>query len=187
MSRMMISMGPPTIDRKVVEELIQRASEQLEGDWILVGGALALVWLDSPRATRDVDLFSKRGTLTDRLALMDLAVALHLPIEAVNPAADYFVRKIPGWDHMVEPLCRGSRATVFRPTPTLFVLLKMHRLSESDLDDCELLFRRASEHRWAIDAARLKIEALSWTSTNDAFLQARRQKLLGALDTYSII
>jgi hypothetical protein len=174
-------MPPPVVDRNVVEQLVARAVATLEGDWLLVGGGLALLWLDSPRATRDIDLVALRGAQADRLALMDLAADLGLPIETVNAAADYFVRRIEGWEQMLQPLRGGPRARILRPDPTLFVLLKLRRLAESDLDDCLLLLRRAAERGWSIDTERIRREAAALPPSADADLAARRAALLQAL------
>jgi hypothetical protein len=56
------------------------------------GEKLREVWLESRRVTEDIDLV---GTRPDsRLRLMELAERLGLPIEAMNSAADFFVRRI---------------------------------------------------------------------------------------------
>ena len=58
-----------------------------------------------------------------------------LPVETINQAAGLFLRKIANWNKMLVPLIKGT-ATIYRPNVTLFLLLKMERLSESDLGDC---------------------------------------------------
>jgi len=176
-------MLPSPVDRKLVERLIVAAADRLEGDWLLVGGALAVLWLESDRATEDIDLISLRGSQADRLALMDQAAQIGLPIEVVNSAADYFVRRIQGWDGMIEVLREGASARVFRPNPTLFLLLKLGRLSEADLEDCLLLLRRATEQGLAVDAGRIRAEAAALASTPDEELLQRRERLLAALDS----
>ena len=70
---------------------------------------------------------------------------------------------------------------MLRPNPTLFVLLKVRRLSEADLDDCLLLLRRAIERGWAVDAARIRGEIGALAPAPDADAAARRARLLGAL------
>jgi len=177
----MPNMPGRALERKRVERLLAQAGDRLEGDWLLVGGALALVWLDSPRATQDVDLVSLRGSQADRLALMDLAIAMGLPIEAVNAAAEHYVRRVSGWDQMLDVLLRGARATIWRPNPTLFLLLKMRRLSESDLDDCLLLLLRCKEWKVRVDSRRVRAEARELPEAADAALRRRRARLLRAL------
>lgn len=174
-------MPLPPVDRKQVEELLSRAAEQLAGEWVLVGGALALIWLGGTRATEDVDLFPIRPAAGDRLALMDLAAGVGLPIEAVNSAADYFVRKVAGWEQMLEVLRKGPRATIYRPNPTLFVLLKIQRLSESDLGDCLLLLQRCPGEGFPLDIERIRREVAALPPADDPDLRDRRANLLRSL------
>jgi hypothetical protein len=109
----------------------------LEGRWLLIGGAAVAAWLIPDRTTEDIDLVGMAGTQDERFALMNLALDAALPVEAVNSAADFFVRRIADWqDHLVV-LHQGPRATIYRPDSTLFLLLKLGRLSEVDLADCE--------------------------------------------------
>jgi len=112
---------------------------------------------------------------------MDLAVSEALPIEAVNSAADFFVRRIPDWRaHLVE-LHRGAKATVYRPDATLFLRLKIGRLSEVDLHDCVTLLDhcdRTAEHV-AIDDVLQALAALP--ATDDEALQRRREGLRSRL------
>ena len=124
-------------DRERLEALLAAMAERLHGDWLLVGGALAALWLDEPgRTTEDVDLIGLSGAPEERLALMQLAQEMGLPIEAVNSAADFFVRRISGWEEEIEIFRTGPKTRIYRPTPTLFLLLKLDRLSEQDLGDC---------------------------------------------------
>ena len=99
--------------------------ERLDGEWLLLGGALVALWLEPRRVTEDVDLIGLRGTADERYALMELATELGLPVEAVNSAADFFVRRIPDWRAELVELRRGAGATVYRPSVTLFLLLKL--------------------------------------------------------------
>jgi hypothetical protein len=70
-------------------------------------------------------------------------------------------------------LYRGSRGRVYRPNATLMILLKMRRLSERDLADCELVLATRSE----IDRGRL-VDALSaLPPTDDTELTTRRLEL----------
>lgn len=106
-----------SLDRQAIERIVRAIGDRLEGDWLPSGGALVSLWLDSRRMTEDLDVIGMSGTLQERFALMQVASDLGLPIEAVNSAADFFVQRIPGWRQEVEPLLRGARGTVFRPTP----------------------------------------------------------------------
>lgn len=168
-------------DRARVEALIARASERLAGGWLLVGGGAAAIWFAPARTTEDLDLIGLAGTQDERLALMELAAEASIPVEAVNSAAAYFVRKIDDWrDHLVE-LARGANATIYRPTATLFLLLKLARLSEADLEDCRALLVHCATHGEAVDRERVRTRLVTLPETDDDALRARREALLAAL------
>jgi len=125
----------PELDRAAIERLLDAAAARLEGDWLLLGGALVAVWADASRKTEDVDLVAIDERPGDRLALMELADAAGLPVETVNSAADFFLRRVPGWREGTAVLRAGLRARILRPSPTVFLLLKASRMSEDDLAD----------------------------------------------------
>jgi hypothetical protein len=168
-------------DRTRIQAFLQLAGERLGGEWLLIGGGAAAAWFAPTRTTEDVDLIGLAGTQAERLALMELAAGASMPIEAVNSAADYFVRKIDDWrDHLVV-LHRGTSATIYRPDPTLFLLLKVNRLSETDLDDCIALIDHCASHGDPIDTARLRTHVAALSDTEDPGLSDRRARLLGHL------
>ena len=174
-------MPARALDTSAVLALLDLAEQRLEGEWLLVGGALAGVWFSPERMTEDVDLIGLAGTNAERLALMDLANTLGLPIEAVNSAADYFVRKTPGWREELEVLRRTERLTILRPTPTFFVVLKLGRLTEQDLDDCLRLLDFAVRDGLTVDRGRLRAAIDALPATSDEPLRARRSALREAL------
>lgn len=170
-------MAEQRFDRTRVEKFLHILGAQLDGEWLLVGGGAAAAWFAPSRTTEDLDIIGLSGSQEDRFALMELAASEALPIEAVNSAADFFVRRIPNWRaHLVE-LHRGTKATVYRPDATLFLRLKLGRLSEVDLDDCLALLDycdRTSE-RVAIDEVVAALAALP--ANDDEALTARRERL----------
>ncbi|HEY1818035.1 MAG TPA: hypothetical protein VGG74_37085 [Kofleriaceae bacterium] len=170
-------MAVPTFDRARIEALVERAGEQLDGDWVLMGAAAAVAWFSPARTTADIDLIGLAGTQSERLAVMDFALEVGLPVEAVNSAADFFVRRIPDWRDQLVVLHRGSRATIHRPNATLFLLLKVGRLSETDLDDCRQLLATSE----TIDRDRVIAALDALLSTHDAALGARRASLRASL------
>jgi hypothetical protein len=169
------------MDRKRLEFVLARACERLTGDWLLVGGALVALWVEGRRTTEDVDLIGMEGTQEERFALMSLAAELQLPIEAVNSAADFFVRRVAGWREELEPFLRGASATIHRPTPTLFLLLKVGRLSAQDLADCLAVIRKARDEGLRLDGDRVTQAISALPSTSDSSVRVRRQQLLQAL------
>jgi hypothetical protein len=169
------------LDATRLDAIVQSVADRLPGDWLLVGGALVALWLDARRVTEDVDLVGIEGTGADRLSLLGLAGDLGLPVEALNSAADYFVHRIPDWREHIEPFRIGKTGRVFRPSPTLFLVLKLRRLSTRDLDDCLELIRRCRSDDLAVDRHRALSELASLAPVDDAALVSRRQRLAAAL------
>ena len=173
--------GQPQLDHDRLDALLTAACERLDGEWLLVGGALVALWLEPGRVTQDIDLIGLRGVAQERYALVDFAVSQGLPAEAVNSAADYFVQKIDGWRGELELFRSGTRGRIFRPSPTLFLLLKLGRLSPRDLADCEALCARAAIDRLPIDRVRLFQALGALAPPADAELALRRESLRQAI------
>lgn len=174
-------MAPLLFDKARIDALLAAAAARLDGEWLLIGGAAAATWFFVGRTTEDVDLVGLAGTPAERLALMDLASDAGLPIEAVNSAGDFFVRKIDGWRDELVPLLRGLKATIYRPSATLFLLLKIERLSAVDLDDCVALLGHCSATREPVDLARVDARLAALPASSDAAQQARRDSLAALL------
>jgi hypothetical protein len=165
------------LDRVRIEALVEAVVERLDGEWLLIGGALVALWLEPRRVTEDVDIVGLRGTADERYDLLTLADDLGLPVEAVNSAADFFVRRIAGWKDEIEVWKRGSRSVVYRPTTTLFLLLKMRRLSEQDLLDCRAALDHAPAETRALDRARVAAAIDALDPSDDPDVTARRSTL----------
>lgn len=174
-------MVPLRFDRDRIAAFLELAGARLTGDWLLIGGAAAAAWFAVERTTEDVDLIGLGGTAAERLALMDLAATAGLPIEAVNSAADFFVRRIDGWRDELVVLVPGAHATIYRPSATLFLLLKIGRLSAVDLDDCLRLLAHCAAGDEPVDATRVVAALDGLPVTDDAALGSRRATLRAAL------
>lgn len=174
-------MGRTELDRERIEALLNAAADKLEGDWLLVGGALVALWLEPRRVTEDVDLIGLGGSAAERLALMELAHEEGLPVEAVNSAADFFVFRTPGWREELSLFRTGARARIFRPSPTLFLLLKLGRLSEQDLEDCLLLLEKVRSDSLTLDVERV-LDALDALPRAEGALDQRRSHLRAELE-----
>lgn len=174
-------MAPHRFDRIRIQALLELAGERLAGDWLLIGGGAAASWFAPSRTTEDIDLIGLLGTQDERFALMQLAVDAAIPVEAVNSAADFFVRKIPGWRDEIVPLHRGPAATIYRPSATLFLLLKINRLSEVDLDDCLALHEHCRVRGEVVDRDRVLKALGALPKTEDDSLAGRRAELFHAL------
>jgi hypothetical protein len=164
------------LDRSKIAQLLALAGEQLAGDWVLLGAAATTLWFAPHRTTDDFELVSLAGADADRLALFAFANGAGLAPEAVD-ADDFHLRRIDGWQRALVELHRGSRAAIFRPNGTLFVLLALHRLAESDVDDCISLLTSGER----VDAPRLFAAIAALPETGSAQLDARRSRLLAAI------
>ncbi|GMV42392.1 MAG: hypothetical protein AMXMBFR64_41080 [Myxococcales bacterium] len=173
-------MAEARFDRAQLEAFIRTAADRLHGRWLLVGGAAAALWLTPRRTTEDVDLVGLDDP-SQRMQLLELADAAGLPVEAVNSAADFFVRAVPGWDRDLVVLATGPRATIFRPSATLFLLLKVRRLSEVDLADCLAALDHSRATGEPLDADQLAAAIAALPVTTDAALANRRNRLAHAL------
>lgn len=173
---------PLRFDRSRIQALLELAGERLTGDWLLIGGAAAAAWFAPVRTTEDIDLIGLGGSQAERLALMELAETASIPIEAVNTAADFFLRRVDGWRDQLVPLHRGPSATIFRPSATLFILLKLHRLSAVDLEDCIALLEHCERSGEVIDRVRIRARIDGLPPTDDASLAERRARIRDALD-----
>lgn len=75
------------LDRARIAEIVEAIADRLPGEFLLIGGALVALWIEPRRVTEDIDIIGFDGDSRQRLALMDLAHDLGLPIEAVNSPA----------------------------------------------------------------------------------------------------
>ncbi len=148
-------MNEPALDRDHIKLLLRRAADTLSGDWILIGGALAAVWFASDRTTEDIDLIPLGEDGGRRHELMGFALSQGLPVEAVNSAADFFLRRIEGFEKELQLWHAGARARIFRPSPTLFLLLKIGRMGEADLADCLGVLAQSRQTGSTIDIPRV--------------------------------
>ena len=171
-----------TFDRTRTEQFLQLAADRLDGEWLLIGGGAAAAWFAAGRTTEDLDLIGLANTQDERYALMELATEAGLPVEAVNSAGGFFVRRIPDWKAHLVVLLRGGRATIYRPDATLFLLLKISRLSEVDLGDCLALLGHAEQTGEPVDVARVRAELAALPATDDVALRERRARLMQQLD-----
>lgn len=122
----------------LLKKFLKLASEELEGQWLLVGGTLLPAVGIDIRPTMDIDLVGLGPKeKMQNLELMTIAEKLGMSIEIINQAAEFFVaRKKPSKSDMIT-LITGPKATIYRPTVELYWSLKIHRLTETDSLDCQ--------------------------------------------------
>lgn len=163
----------PVLDRDRLDAIVTAICEQLDGEWLVIGGAIVSLWLEPRRTTEDVDVLGLGGTPRERLALLELGDSLGLPVESLNSAADFFVQRIPDWREHLVRFRSGAKGTVFRPDGTLFLLLKLRRMDERDLDDCKALVVSGEP----FDRARILAAIGSLPVPSDATVASRRAEL----------
>jgi hypothetical protein len=168
-----------TLDRNVLLSFVKIAGDRLEGNWVLMGGSLLPLLGVEHRVTLDIDIAGPLDAGNRQtLVLMEIAHELGLPVETINPAAAFFLREIEGWERELVPLHRGRSATIHRPNVTLFVLLKLARLTESDLGDCLEFMRFAGRTGEKPDAARILRAVESLTRKGVSEKKEKRLKIL---------
>ena len=167
------------MDKKIIQKFIQLLGEKVTGKWVIMGGSVLPLLDASTRHTQDIDVAGpSKATLGESLALMEIAQTLGLPIEAVNQAAAFFLHKIPGWDKEIILIYKGPKAEIYRPSSGLYVLLKLNRLSETDLDDCIKMIQYAYGHKEFFDAKKVEKAIKNFIKKSEDTLRSNRLKKL---------
>jgi hypothetical protein len=144
------------LDSRLLEQFIKLAGEKLTGEWLLVGGTLLPAVGIDIRSTVDIDIVSLGGGGGDsQLKIMELAESLGLPVESVNQAASFFVKRAGYQKSDLIVLHKGKSATIFRPSLELYWKLKLARLSETDVQDCLEYFNFCKQVNDPISFAKL--------------------------------
>ncbi|OFZ79199.1 MAG: hypothetical protein A2603_04020 [Bdellovibrionales bacterium RIFOXYD1_FULL_55_31] len=125
------------LDQKLLKKFLKTAGETLSGEWVLIGGTVLPALEQDIRVTLDIDLIALDDAApAQTIKLMEIAEALGLPVETINQAGSYYFRKLRGSREHLVLLIQGKHATIYRPDVTLFLRLKIPRLTEADLTDC---------------------------------------------------
>lgn len=127
------------MDSKKMKLLLKDLFKTIEGDWLLIGGALLHTLNLTDRETLDIDIVSIKGsTEEDQLRCIDIALKHGLPPDAINFASTIFVKKQKNWKEEIILLYEGKRGRIYRPSKKLFRNLKKSRATDIDLLDIEL-------------------------------------------------
>lgn len=125
------------ITRNQYDEFLKNILEEIDSDWVIIGGSLLAIIHASDRSTADIDICPlNEMTNEHRLLLMNVAVRSGLPIEVINPGADFFLRQIPNWKASLILFKSGKKGNLFRPSLELYLKLKLNRGSDTDIADC---------------------------------------------------
>jgi len=134
------------IDKNLLNRFMTLAGDRLSGDWIVIGGTALMLKGRQYRVTNDIDVVGpKESTQSDLLILMEIAQNLGLPVEAINQAGAFFLYRIKNWQKKLILVHEGKTAKFYRPNAILYLLLKIQRLSETDLQDC-LIYLEGETH-----------------------------------------
>ena len=126
-----------SITPTMMTDFVQKAADILTGDWVIIGGSVLHLLNIAGRQTEDIDLAGPDNSpQTETIKLMEIAESFGLPIEAINQAGAFFLRKISDWDQKLIKVHQGRSATFYRPNSELFFELKIARLTEADATDC---------------------------------------------------
>jgi hypothetical protein len=144
------------LDQKILRQFLEKAGDSLSGEWVLIGGTVLPLLGVEHRSTTDIDLIGLHPSKqAQTLALMELAAELGLPIETINQAGAFFLSRIPDFEKELVLLHQGKSARIFRPNATLYLLLKIRRMSVSDLQDCQEWLKWTTQKGEAIDHRRV--------------------------------
>jgi hypothetical protein len=171
------------IDSQIVKRFAKKASDELPGDWVIIGGSvLPLMGIDH-RVTVDIDVAGPDTVKQQHvLKLMKIAEGLGLAPEAVNQAGAFFLHKIKGWEKHLVLIQEGKKGRVFRPNLNLFIRLKIGRLSESDLGDCiKMICHVSGEELLGIDATMQEVKKELAKTAVSSERHNRMEKLLQSM------
>lgn len=140
------------INSEQYNNFLKSVANDLEGDWLVIGGALLAIIQSDSRATVDIDLCPINEMTNElRLSLMTVAQNSGLSIESINPAADFFLKQIPNWKSSIILFLTGAKGHLYRPSFELYLKLKIERLTETDFEDCLLYFRWNKKNNFVLD------------------------------------
>lgn len=147
-----------TINKETLEQFLEIATEKLPGKWLVFGGTVLPLLGARFRATLDIDLASLDGdaSISDLMKMMEIAESLGLPPETINQAGSYFIQKLGVTEEHCTLLHKGSAGSVYRPNATTYLLLKIPRMSESDLEDCLAWIRFCESVGERVDAEAVR-------------------------------
>lgn len=169
------------INQAILKRFLKIAGSQLVGDWVILGGSVLPLLGIEKRVTLDIDLAAKSKIGNkEQMKLFEIAESLDLPVEAINTAAGYFLHKIKGWEDCLVLLYEGKKCRFYRPSASLFIQLKITRLSESDYSDCLEMIRFAKKANEDI-SQKVEREVKRLLSNSSGELKSRQEGILKAL------
>ncbi len=122
-----------------VSLLLDDLCQNVGGEWLLLGGALALHLFESKRITHDIDIVPIKDQVgpLDLKILFERAKLLSLSPEQVNSAVLHFLEECEGWQKHLVCVQKGQKGKIFRPSLSLYMALKLNRGTAIDVEDVE--------------------------------------------------
>lgn len=146
------------INSLLLKKFINEALKHLNGEWIIFGGTVLPLLNIDHRTTIDIDIAPiERNNKNQNLDLMQIAEDIGLPIEAINQAGSFFLYKIPDWRKNILLVKKNKTCSIYRPNGTLFLQLKISRLSSTDLSDCLVMIKYCKQNKEPIDHELIKL------------------------------
>jgi len=146
-----------TIGASLMKSFVKEAAEAVSGDWVLTNGAVLPLLNERCRMTLDINLVGPpTATQRDLLALMEIADSLDLAAESINQTNAFYLQQIDNWQNHLVELYEGSSGAFYRPDVTLFILLAIKRLNESDLEACMQFVDYARKNKEKFAASKVK-------------------------------
>jgi hypothetical protein len=143
---------------EILRDLVKKALKTLDGDWVIIGGTVLSLVDASYRSTIDIDMMPVQNQGNESLlALMELASSLKLPVESINSAGLFFLKKIPDWKKRLEVHAQSKSCRILRPNFDLYLELKLERLSESDASDIEAFWKWYRSKKKSYDIERCQV------------------------------
>lgn len=170
------------IQREQYNNFLKSVADDLEGDWLVIGGSLLAIIQAESRTTVDIDLCPLNEMTNElRLSLMTVAQNAGLSIESINPAADFFLKQIPNWKSSIVLFMAGQKGNLYRPSFELYLKLKIERLSQTDIEDCILYYKWNKENQLSAEYTEILNHKMTFEKVADKVQSL--QKLLSILDS----
>ncbi|MCB9092098.1 MAG: nucleotidyl transferase AbiEii/AbiGii toxin family protein [Halobacteriovoraceae bacterium] len=170
------------INSNKMKSFIKEALKKLDGNWVMIGGTvLPLLGIDH-RVTVDIDMvkINPSGSQEETLKLMEIAEKLSLPPESINQAGAFFLSKIKNFQKNLILIDQSKNCQIYRPNAFLFLDLKTERLSQTDLEDCEIFIKHNKEEVFNLSdkiLTRLKKKKSSLSPNQEERLQILLEKI----------
>jgi hypothetical protein len=137
---------------------LKELCQSVGGDWLLVGGSLALIEFGVGRATHDIDLIDLAAPaerVRRKTALLLRARTLGITPEQLNSAADFFVNQCVGWESHLVKIEDFGNSRIFRPNLTLYLALKLNRGTPIDVKDAQAAWACCPQDEFSLEHFKL--------------------------------